>query len=98
MMYNKIMEREKGSRKETEPKGNDLMKKLTSKIIRILYIVSTIVIVPIAVVEIFEIVSGRAAVDPHIRNLTDGLFWSVFTLFYLCQWYIRKHNKETATY
>ena len=69
------------------------MKKFTSKFFRILYIVSSICIIPISCIEIYEIVSGRAAVDPHISNLTSGLFWSTFAVFYICQWYINKHKK-----
>lgn len=94
-MYNKIMEREKGSRKQT-PKGNDLMKKLTSKIIRTLCTISTIAIIPVAILEIYEIISGTAAVDPYLRNLTEGIFWSLFAVSQLCNWYICKHNREKA--
>ena len=70
------------------------MKKLTSNIIRTLYILSSIVIVPIAAVEIYAIISGRAAVDPHLRNMTDGIFWSVFAVYHLCHWYICKHKNR----
>ena len=68
------------------------MKKLTSNIIRILYILSNIVIVPIAAVEIYAIISGTAAVDPHLRNMADGLFWSTFAVYHICHWYIRKNK------
>lgn len=97
MRYNKIMEREKGSRKEI-PKGNDLMKKLTSKIIRTLCTISTIAIIPVAFIEIYEIISGTAAIAPHIRNLTDGIFWSLFAVSQLCSWYICKHKNTSATF
>lgn len=70
------------------------MKKLTSNIIRILYILSSIVIVPIAAVEIYAIISGTAAVDPHLRNMADGLFWSAFAVYHLCHWYICKHKNR----
>ena len=92
-MYNKIMEREKGSRKY-KPEGNDLMKKLTSKIIGMIYNISCIVTIPLAVIKICEIISGRAAIDPRISSLMDGLFWSALAVQYLCHWYINKHKNE----
>ena len=68
------------------------MKKLTSNIIRILYIVTSIFVIPVSCIEIYEIISGSAVVDPHLRNLTDGIFWSVLAVNYLCSWYISKHK------
>ena len=73
------------------------MKKLTSKIIRILCIVSNVVIVPVAILEIYEIISGTAAVDPHLRNMTDGIFWSLFAISQLSNWYVCKQKSENAT-
>ncbi|WP_295080222.1 hypothetical protein [Ruminococcus sp.] len=70
------------------------MKKLTSNIIRILCIVSSIFVIPVSCIEIYEIISGRAAVDPHLRNLMDGIFWSLFTVNFLCSWCIRKHENR----
>ena len=74
------------------------MKKLTSKIIRALCTISTIAIIPVALLEIYEIISGSAAVDPHLRNMTDGIFWSLFAISQLCNWYISKHKNTTATF
>jgi hypothetical protein len=68
------------------------MKKLTSKFFKMLYTISGIAIIPLAVIECYEIISGRAAVDPHIRNLTEGLFWSAFAVYYICQLYMNKHK------
>ena len=73
------------------------MKKLTSKIIRILCIVSNVVIVPVAILEIYEIISGTAAVDPHLRNMTDGIFWSLFAISQLRYWYVCKQKSKNAT-
>ena len=70
------------------------MKKLTSNIIRILYIASSIFVIPISCIEIYEIISGSAAVDPHLRHLTDGLFWSVLAVHYLCSLYISKQKNR----
>lgn len=73
------------------------MKKLTSKIIRILCIVSNVVIVPVAILEIYEIISSTAAVDPHLRNMTDGIFWSLFAISQLRYWYVCKQKSKNAT-
>ena len=74
------------------------MKKLTSEIIRILYIVSSICIVPLAVLECYEIISGSAAVDPHLRNMVDGLFWTAFAVYHLCSWYINRRKNTPVSY
>ncbi|MBP5580200.1 MAG: hypothetical protein J6X85_00150 [Ruminococcus sp.] len=95
-MYNKIMETGTApENKDSELKGNDLMKKLTSNVIRFFYYLSAVIMVPAAIVEIYEIISGRAAVDPCLRNMTDGIFWSAFALYHLCNWYIRKNRNNT---
>ena len=70
------------------------MKKLTSNIIRTLYIISSICVIPVSCIEIYEIISGSAAADPHLRNLMDGIFWSVLAVHYLCAWYISRHKNR----
>ena len=74
------------------------MKKLTFNTIRILYILSTICIVPLACIKIYEIISGRAGVDPHLRNIMDGLFWTAFTVHALSEWYINKQKRINKAY
>ena len=74
------------------------MKKLTSNIIRTIYILSSIVIIPIAAVELYEIISGSAAVDPHLRNIMDGIFWSTFAVHALSEWYVNKHKRTIKAY
>ena len=70
------------------------MKKLTSNIIRILYIATSIFVIPVSCLEIYEIINGRAAVDPYLRNLMDGIFWSIFMANCLCSCYISKHKNR----
>ena len=74
------------------------MKKLTSNIIRVIYILSTIIIVPVACIKIYEIISGSASVDPHLRNMLDGIFWTAFAVHYLCSWYINKQKRINKAY
>ncbi len=73
------------------------MKNLTSKTIRTIYILSSILMVTLGVAEIYEIISARAATDPY-NHLIEGLFWSVFTIYHLCNWYIIKHSNTRKTY
>ena len=74
------------------PKGNDLMKKLTSKIVRILFIVSSICIFPVSGVMLYEIFSGVSGA--HQRNNTVGVvFWSTLAVYYLCAWYMSSKKK-----
>jgi hypothetical protein len=95
-MYNKIMETGTAPEKK-EPKGNDLMKKHTSKIIRTIYIISSICMVVFGIAELYEIFIVRAASNPR-RSIIEALFWSTFAVYHLCNWYIRKHRNEIGMY
>ena len=68
------------------------MKKLTSKIVRILFIVSSICIVPISGVELYEIFRVKTATHPR-SNTVDAVFWSVLAVYYLCAWYMSRQKK-----
>ncbi|MBO4524668.1 MAG: hypothetical protein J5723_08325 [Ruminococcus sp.] len=73
------------------------MKNLTSKIIRAIYILSSILMLTFGVAVIYEIISAKAATDPY-NHLIEGLFWSAFSVYHLCHWYIIKHNNIIKTY
>ncbi|MGN0616537.1 hypothetical protein [Ruminococcus flavefaciens] len=72
------------------------MKKHTSKIIRILYHISSILMVVFGTAELYEIFVVRAAYDPR-RSVVEALFWSTFAVFHLCNWYVRKHKNTIDT-
>ena len=72
------------------------MKKLTSNIIRVLYTLSSIVMVPAAFMELFEIFRVKTMYDPR-RNWIDALFWGSFAVYHLCHWYIMKHKNTLET-
>ena len=72
------------------------MKNLASKIIRVLFIVSSVCIVPISGVELYEIFRPKTAGDPR-NNVVDAIFWSTFAVYYLCAWYMgRKKRTNNA--
>ena len=63
------------------------MKNLASKIIRVLFIVSSVCIVPISGVELYEIFRPKTAGAPR-NNVVGAIFWGTFAVYYLCAWYM----------
>ncbi len=94
MIYNKIMEREKGSRKMT-PKGNDLMKKLTFNTLQKLTGLSKTLCVIFSIAELYDIF--RVKTIDHPRSDLLLLIWTASLLIdYVLSRYMNsrypKHN------
>lgn len=68
------------------------MNNLASKIIRVLFIVSSVCIVPISGVELYEIFRPKTAGDPR-NDVADAIFWSTLAVYYLCAWYMGRNKK-----
>ncbi len=68
------------------------MKNLASKIIRVLFIVSSVCIVPISGVELYEIFRPKTAGDPR-NDVADAIFWSTLAVYYLCAWYMGRKKR-----